>query len=45
MPPTELSDKDLLKLVNLLDDEGDGNLEIDEIVTFGALKSKQTMKS
>ena len=35
MPPAELSDKDLLKLIDLLDDEGDGNLEIDEIVAFG----------
>lgn len=41
MPPTELSDKDLLKLVNLLDDEGDGNLEIDEIIAFGALNSER----
>ena len=34
VPKEELSDKDLIKLVSLLDDEGTGNLEIDEITDF-----------
>jgi hypothetical protein len=42
MPPAELSDKDLLKLIDLLDDEGDGNLEIDEIVAFGKSSDETT---